>query len=89
MQPWKAAGEKRDDALPADTDHTEDQAALPRRAPQGRTPGVMTHYQQTLIIPRTKQRFPAEPRRDGRQAYRPQTGNNINRELNSILAFFD
>ena len=49
----------------------------------------MTHYQQTLIIPRTKQRFPAEPRRDGRQAYRPQTGNNINRELNSILAFFD
>ncbi len=49
----------------------------------------MTYYQQTLIIPRTKQRFPAEPRRDGRQAYRPQTGNNINRELNSILAFFD
>ena len=45
----------------------------------------MTHYQQTLIIPRTKQR----PRRDGRRAYRPQTGNNINRELNSILAFFD
>ena len=63
MQPWKAAGEKRD--------------------------GEMTHYQQTLIIPRTKQRFPAEPRRDGRRAYRPRTGNNINRELNSIMAFFD
>lgn len=50
----------------------------------------MTHYQQTLIIPRTKQRFPSEPQRGRRQTYRPPTnGNNVNRELNSILAFFD
>ena len=49
----------------------------------------MTHYQQTLIIPRTKQRFPESPR-SRRPAYRPQpAGNNVNRELNSILAFFD
>ena len=34
-----AAGEKRDDALPADTDNSEDQAAFPG-IPQVEAPGV-------------------------------------------------
>lgn len=49
----------------------------------------MTYYRQTILIPRSKQRFP-EPERQKRSGY----GNgvrrdNTNRELNSILAFFD
>lgn len=50
----------------------------------------MSHYQQTLIIPMPRQRFP-EPdtfRRPGRRE-RADCRNNTNRELNSILAFFD
>lgn len=49
----------------------------------------MTQYRQTILIPMTRQRFP-EPERKRRYGY----GNgvrrdNTNRELNSILAFFD
>lgn len=49
----------------------------------------MTYYRQTYIIPTTKQRFP-EPERPRRQSQRHvDSRNNINRDLNSILAFFD
>lgn len=45
---------------------------------------------QTLIIPMPRQRFP-EPDRSPRRTVRrePVRGNAINRDLNSILAFFD
>lgn len=49
----------------------------------------MTYYRQTVLIPMSKQRFP-EPARQKRSGYGNVVRNdNTNRELNSILAFFD
>ena len=49
----------------------------------------MKHYQQTLIIPMPSQRF-REPTAPRRNPYRGvERRYNVNRELNSILAFFD
>ncbi len=44
---------------------------------------------QTLIIPMPRQRFP-EPSKPGTGPYRRvERRDNVNMELNSILAFFD
>lgn len=49
----------------------------------------MTQYKQTLIIPMPRQRF-QEPRGPRRSPYRGvESRDNLNHELNSILAFFD
>ncbi len=49
----------------------------------------MTYYRQTLIIPKPKQQLNAPGRPPRYDARRVGTRNSADRELNSILAFFD
>ena len=49
----------------------------------------MTYYQQTLIIPKPRQRLVDTRGPAGPGSRRREARNVPNRELNSILAFFD
>lgn len=50
----------------------------------------MTHYQQTLLIPRPKQSLPNYPK-DGRRGRHTGYGNrrSPDHQVNSILSYFD
>ncbi len=51
---------------------------------------VMAYYQQTVLIPKPKQTLNTGVRHyDSRSARIGNTKNTANRNLNSILAFFD
>lgn len=49
----------------------------------------MTYYQQTLLIPKPRQRLEDSRRPSGPGYRRAEPRNAPNRDLNTILAFFD
>ena len=57
--------------------------------PSGRQERKMTYYQQTLLIPKPRQRLEDSRRSSGPGYRRAKPRNAPNRDLNTILAFFD
>ena len=57
--------------------------------PSGRQERKMTYYQQTLLIPKPRQRLEDSRRSSGPGYRRTEPRNAPNRDLNTILAFFD